>query len=139
MKRTILLLSALLLTQCASFEKSVGLGVGLGAAAGFATSQAVNYNAKGVVFLGVTGALLGGVVGALLHRDGAKEIAPQAFSVLKNNPPPLRSAEKDVLWVPDRIEGDRFEEGHRVFTIKKQAHWQLRDGENSEDEGGSDE
>ena len=134
MSRAFLVCFSLILTQCASFEKTVGLGVGLGAATGFTAAHVVNYNAKGTAFLGIAGALVGGVIGALLHRDRATDSPPpEAVSVLKDNPPPLKNAEKDVLWMPDRIEGDRFEEGHRIFTIKKPAHWQLRD-QNGEDE-----
>ena len=39
--------------------------------------------------------------------------------------PALKQAEKDILWVPDKIDGEKFEEGHRLFLIKKPAHWAL--------------
>lgn len=37
--------------------------------------------------------------------------------------PLLRNAEVKTIWIPDRIEGNRFEEGHFIHLIDKQATW----------------
>ena len=133
MKKLIFLLMPFLLCRCASIEKSVGLGVGIGAASGIAASQIAHYNTKGTVVLGLSGAVIGGVLAALLHKNPPETSTPvPAVSVLKGNSPPLKNAEQDAIWVPDKIEGDRFEEGHRVFLIKKPAHWQLKDGDSKD-------
>jgi hypothetical protein len=107
-------------------EKSVGSGVGIGAASGITTAQIAGYNTKGNVVLGLSGAVIGGMIGALLHKEpsqmGETSSAPSGASL--GGSPPLRPAEKDVMWIPDRIVGDKFEERHRIWTIKKPAHWQ---------------
>ena len=126
MRQILLFLIFLLLCQCSSMERSVGLGIGIGAATGLTTSQLANYNTKGTVVLTAGGAIIGGLAAALLHKDPLAEaqqsqMPPNYF--IKDRPP-LQNAETDAIMVPDKIEGDRFEERHRVFIIKKPSHWQ---------------
>jgi uncharacterized protein YceK len=52
-------------------------------------------------------------------------------SAIKNTPskqsepksPYLKNAEVKTIWIPDRIDGNRYEEGHFVHLIDKQATW----------------
>lgn len=37
--------------------------------------------------------------------------------------PILRGAEVKTIWIPDRIEGNRYEEGHFIHLIDKPASW----------------
>jgi hypothetical protein len=37
--------------------------------------------------------------------------------------PYLKNAEVKTLWIPDRIEGNKYEEGHFIHLIDKQATW----------------
>lgn len=41
----------------------------------------------------------------------------------KKLPPSLRNAEVKTLWIPDKIEADRFEEGHFIYIIEKPSTW----------------
>ncbi|OQW49797.1 MAG: hypothetical protein A4S09_03310 [Proteobacteria bacterium SG_bin7] len=43
----------------------------------------------------------------------------------KNKPrvPGLKNAEVKTIWIPDKIEGNRFEEGHYIHLIDKQTTW----------------
>ena len=43
----------------------------------------------------------------------------------KNKPrvPGLKNAEVKTIWIPDKIEGNRFEEGHYLHLIDKQTTW----------------
>lgn len=41
----------------------------------------------------------------------------------KKLPPSLRNAEVKTLWIPDKIESDRYEEGHYIYVIEKPATW----------------
>lgn len=41
----------------------------------------------------------------------------------KKLPPSLRNAEVKTLWIPDKIEADRYEEGHYLYIIEKPATW----------------
>jgi len=143
MRNLIFVLTPLLLCRCASIEKSVGLGVGIGAASGIATSQMAHYNTKGHVVLGIGGALIGGAIAALLHKGQPEvPVSVPLTNVMKGSQPPLADAERDVILVPDKIEGDHFVEKHKIWTIKKPSRWQLRDGqskESNEEEGESNE
>lgn len=125
MRNLSFILLLLSLCRCASMEKSVGLGIGVGAASGVTTAQIAGYNTKGNVVLALSGALIGGVIGALLHKEPSSLEPALPSGASLGGAPPLRPAEKDVLWIPDKIVGDKFEERHRIWTIKKPAHWQL--------------
>lgn len=37
----------------------------------------------------------------------------------KKLPPSLRNAEVKTLWIPDKIEADRYIEGHYIYIIEK--------------------
>lgn len=37
--------------------------------------------------------------------------------------PKLSQAKYKTIWVPDKIEGDRFIEGHRVHIIEEGGRW----------------
>ena len=41
----------------------------------------------------------------------------------KRLPPSIRNAEVKTLWIPDKIESDRYEEGHYLYIIEKPATW----------------
>lgn len=41
----------------------------------------------------------------------------------KKLPPSLRNAEVKTLWIPDKIESDRYEEGHYLYIIEKPVTW----------------
>lgn len=41
----------------------------------------------------------------------------------KKLPPSIRNAEVKTLWIPDKIESDRYEEGHYLYIIEKPATW----------------
>lgn len=44
----------------------------------------------------------------------------------KKLPPSLKNAEVKTLWIPDKIESDRFEEGHYLYIIEKPATWRSK-------------
>lgn len=41
----------------------------------------------------------------------------------KKRPPSIRNAEVKTLWIPDKIEADRYEEGHFLYIIEKPSTW----------------
>ena len=144
MRKVVFILALLLLCRCASMEKSVGLGIGIGAATGISAAQFAHYNTKGNIVLGLGGAVIGGVLAVLLHKYRPDTpVSLPVTNVMKNSQPPLAGAEKDVILVPDKIEGDHFVEKHKIWSIKKPARWELREGgqpkEANEDEGDPNE
>ncbi|MBL7669794.1 MAG: hypothetical protein JNM39_04855 [Bdellovibrionaceae bacterium] len=44
----------------------------------------------------------------------------------KKLPPSLRNAEVKTLWIPDKIEADRYIEGHYIYIIEKPATWRAQ-------------
>jgi hypothetical protein len=80
--------------------------------------------AKGAAVGGPVGVIAGGILGYLAHHEEEKKkasLAAQASRSLKV--PALNRPEVRTLWVPERIEHDRFIEGHRIFIIDKQSTW----------------
>lgn len=39
--------------------------------------------------------------------------------------PSLKDAQVKTLWVPDKIEGDKWEEGHFLYVIERPATWKV--------------
>lgn len=39
------------------------------------------------------------------------------------HPPKLTTPKYRTIWVPDKIDGDRYEEGHRVHIIEEAGRW----------------
>ena len=124
MRRIVVLCIPILICQCSSMERSIGLGAGIGAAAGATTGHAVNFNMKGMALTTATGAVVGGLVGLLLHKDEKMEGTPH-YEIPPNlgSEPILQEAEKEVLWIPGKIDGDRYTEPHRIFVIKQPSRW----------------
>lgn len=123
MKKIVLLLLSLLLCRCSTMGGSIGLGAGVGAGAGFTASKIAQYNTKGTIVLTASGALIGGVLGALLHRAPPGSIP---IPGINESPPPLKDADTDVMWVPDSILDGKYVEGHKVWLLKNPAHWELK-------------
>lgn len=131
MKKIILFMLPLLLCRCSTMGGSIGLGAGIGAGAGFTASKIAEYNTKGTLVLTASGALIGGVLGALLHKDPPSQIPISSLNVV---PPPLKDADTDMIFVPDSIQDGKYVECHRVWTIRSPAHWQLYPANPEKDE-----
>ncbi|MGE0526784.1 MAG: hypothetical protein AB7G93_00965 [Bdellovibrionales bacterium] len=52
---------------------------------------------------------------SLSKNTPSKQSAPKT--------PRLKNAEVKTIWIPDRIEGNRYEEGHFIHLIDKPAIW----------------
>jgi hypothetical protein len=112
---------------------SIGVGAGIGAASGFTASRLAEYNTKGTVVLTASGLLIGGALGALLHKDRDPDRSQVPAHLLNGKPPSFKETETDVLFVPDSIQDGKYIEGHRIWTLSP-SHWQLEPGENEGEE-----
>lgn len=123
----IVMIGLTLLPGCASLRDSVLLGAGVGAAAGgSAGALATEQNPQGAALGAVVGAGLGALIGYFGHRDHEKKESlrlsnAKGFEMPKT--PKLTQPRYRSIWIPDKIEGDRFIEGHRVFVIEEQGKW----------------
>lgn len=128
MKRAILIISQLaFLTSCASVEKSTVLGAFIGGTAGGLIGNAANENNRGTgTAVGAAiGAGLGGLIGYSAYKDKQKK---EQQEVLKQNPleskaPSLTAPKVRRVWVPARIEGDKYIDGHYMYVIEKTSTW----------------
>ncbi len=54
---------------------------------------------------------------------GCSSMKSKPYSDTKKLPPSIRNAEVKTLWIPDKIESDRYEEGHFLYIIEKPSTW----------------
>lgn len=124
MKKLIILILPLLLCRCSTMGTSIGLGAGIGAASGFTTSRLAEYNTKGTLILTASGLLIGGALGALLHKNPEPDQSQIPANLLHGKPPSFKESDTDVIFVPDSIQDGKYIEGHRIWTLSP-SHWQL--------------
>jgi len=113
----------IVVTGCATSRDSVLLGAGVGATAGAAIGYGTGESAQGAAVGGVIGAVTGGIFGYLANRAEQKKAPSTATVDAKKNAPLLNKPEVRMIWVPDKIEGDQFIQGHYMYIIDKQSSW----------------
>jgi len=117
----------LLLSGCASTRDSILLGAGMGAIAGGSVANlATNHSREGTGIGAITGASFGALLGYLGHKENERKdraIGAATRSSEKPKAPRLTAPSYRSIWVPDKIEGDRYIEGHRVFIIEESGKW----------------
>ncbi len=113
-----------LLCGCATSGKSILLGSGIGAGVGAGLGNAIGQNTEGTLIGAASGATVGGLLGYWAHKDQSKKsTATVAESKDKAELPFLTKPEVRSIWVPDKIEGNQYIQGHRIFIIEKQSGW----------------
>ena len=112
----------LLATGCATQSESITFGLGLGAATGAGMGSLVKPgDLKAAAVSTAIGAAIGAGFGYLAHRG--KEQKGTSIPPPTQKPPKLASPKFRSIWVPSKIEGDQFVEGHRVYIIEDQGKW----------------
>lgn len=128
MKKTIISILSLttLVSGCASWERSTFLGVGIGGAIGGGIGTATSEDAGGALLgLGI-GAVLGGAIGLLAFQDKEQKEPLVKNPVKKGEEskiPSLTSPEVRRIWVPEKIDSNKFIDGHYEFIIEKNSVW----------------
>jgi len=120
------LIICLALSGCATMEKSVLLGAGTMGAIGTGVGAGAG-NSVGSALLGLgIGAIFGGAMGFMGHKE-QEEKARQAKSGSKKTDdtkvPSLTSPEVRRVWVPEKIDGGKFIEGHYMYVIERNSVW----------------
>ena len=59
----------------------------------------------------------------IMISTGCASMKSKPSSDAKKLPPSIRNAEVKTLWIPDKIEADRYEEGHFLYIIEKPSTW----------------
>ena len=121
-----ILVIALALPGCATMEQSTLLGASMMGAVGAGVGAAAGNNV-GTALLGLgVGAIFGGGLGYLAHKDKEEKERMTKFSLKKEDPaepPSLSAPEVRRIWVPEKVEGGRLESGHWLWVIDKPSHF----------------
>jgi len=116
----------LALSGCSTMRDSILLGAGTMGALGTGVGAAAGNNVGGALLgLGI-GALVGGTVGYLAHKDREnKERLSKSGSPKSDDSkvPSLTSPEVRRVWVPEKIDGNKFIEGHYMYLIERNSVW----------------
>lgn len=123
MKRTLTLaLAVMMLSACATVEKSALLGGAIGGAVGAGVGQASSQNSQGTMIGLAVGAGLGSLIGYFSHKGKqsksikSEENGDDLLPLLTK--PKIRS-----VVVPDTIEGNKYIKSHRVFILEDAGSW----------------
>lgn len=115
---------------CASSPLYIGTGAAAGGAIGGVSSYYIsNHSSKDTVIGTAIGTVSGGLLGYLVYwltrkkEDSAQNKAPLGPPLDPTKTPQLTRPKVDSVWVPDRIEGSKYIEGHRVYILEENSAW----------------
>jgi hypothetical protein len=116
---------ALMASACATTRDSVLLGAGIGAGAGSVVGHGAGQTTESTLIGAGAGAVVGGLIGYLSHKEKEKKAGLVSTSNPTGKPdlPFLTKPEVRSIWVPDKIEGNQYIQGHYIFLIEKQSNW----------------
>jgi hypothetical protein len=126
---TLFVVLILFITGCSTPRGGTLLGAGIGATAGGLLGNAIgtqNGDTNDGTWIGAaSGMVLGGLVGYLGSKDSSKN--PVSSSPDTNaselKVPSLSSPEVRRIWVPSKIENNKYIEGHYEYIIERQSVW----------------
>jgi uncharacterized protein YcfJ len=127
-KILVFILTASLMTGCASMKESFVTGVSVGAVGGAALGNAHGSGRsrdKSTRNGAIIGALLGAGFSYLAHKDKKKKLYKVQQSKIgnKNDTPLLTQPKVKRVWVEDKVNGKRFIKGHWEYIIEEQSSW----------------
>ena len=116
---------------CATTTESIFTGTAIGGTTGAVIGHQHSGDSRGRMTGALVGATLGGVIGYLSHKHKKKnktELNTTKKKTKDKDPtnPFLTRPRVRVFWVPDKIEGNRYIERHRVWEIKSNSKWSLK-------------
>ncbi len=126
MKKIILFLAAInILTGCASTKESVLTGAAIGGSAGLVIGNQHKNKKKARLIGAAVGSSLGGLMGYLSSKE--KQKASKSKKKNSSNSlliTPLLTKPKVRMYVePDKIQGNKYIESHRVWVIESSPSW----------------
>lgn len=122
-----LLTLTLLSSSCATSQDSIFFGMTTGAAIGGGFGAAVGHSDHNELRAGavglVSGAIIGGLLGYLTHKDQAYKATRNELPRDKVSTPSLTKPVVRRVWVPDKVEGEKLVRGHWVYILEKSSGW----------------
>ncbi len=122
------IIATLYLCSCSTLKDSVLLGGGIGATAGGVAGNSIgtangNTNAGTLIGAG-SGLLLGALIGYSSFKNGEKPSQNlKSESTSDPKTPSLSAPVVRKIWVPAKIENNKFIDGHFEFVIERQSVW----------------
>jgi|GEM_PF-980519 len=121
-------LSLLCTPSCATKEQRVLSGSAVGGGIGLAIGHHHGKNSKSRIVGASTGLLVGGVLGYFFDPKNKKpKPTVKADSKLEKatqvSAPFLTRPKVSMYWEPDKIEGNKYIEKHRVWILKSGSTW----------------
>lgn len=124
MKFSTLFIISFLLCSCASVERSTLLGGLIGGSAGAMLGSASGNGSQGTLIVGTLGAGIGSLIGySAFKSKQAKEQRNVKDNLQDSKSPSLTTPKVRRVWVPARIEGDKYMDGHYMYVIEKTSTW----------------
>lgn len=81
---------------------------------------------KAHFWVSARGAVFGGAMGYMGYKDKEEKARLAKFGTKKGDDakvPSLTSPEVRRVWVPERIDGQKFIEGHYMYLIERNSVW----------------
>jgi len=114
----------LILQGCATATKSSLLAAAIGGTVGAMIGRQHSDSPDGPYAGAAIGASIGALIGYQAHRE--KEKGSKSNSVMrdiKDDFPELTKPKLRSVWVPDKIEGNRYIKGHTIYIIEESEAW----------------
>ena len=128
--KAISVILALAVSGCSTLKESTLLGVGVGSIVGAGVGTAAGSprgNEKhGAMTGAAVGAALGGLMGFLEHKERAKKESLKIGSghgASNADAPFLTKPKVQRVWVPEKVEGDKYISGHWIYVIERPSVW----------------
>ena len=135
----LVLTTAILLSGCATQNKSVGLGAGVGAGTGALIGGIADpgkngeYRTRNVIVGAGLGAMAGMVAGSAIYsqQEKAKKEAFLQGAKAGSTPvpgamPALSQPKVETHWVEGKVQGNRYIEGHFEYVIVDPVRWDVK-------------
>lgn len=127
----------LLMSGCATQNKSAGLGGAIGAGTGAILGGIADpgkdgeYRTRNVVVGAALGGMAGLITGSVIHENTEKQKEEAYKKGLASAPksksdsmPNLKNPKVDARWIEGRIIGNRYVESHWEYIIVEPARWE---------------
>jgi uncharacterized membrane protein YebE (DUF533 family) len=113
----------LFLNACATATQSTLLGAAVGGTVGATLGQAQSQNSQGTITGAAIGVGVGGLLGFLSHKDKKKDETKVESKGSEDEFPALTKPKLRSMWVPDKVEGNKYIKGHWIYIIEDPGSW----------------
>ncbi|MBF0298175.1 MAG: TraV family lipoprotein [Oligoflexia bacterium] len=139
----LLIIPCLLFNSCSTLKQTTSLGAIIGGITGalMAPGFVKKDKEKALIIGSLAGLLIGGISGKLIHdqvETREKELKKKILFNLENQDvltpfnkfdgqkqgvPQVLTPKVERVWVEPKVEGSKFIQGHYVYVIVDEAHW----------------